>query len=214
MKRFHRPGLTYANVVSTLCLFLLLAGGTAFAASRLAKNSVGTGQIKNGAVTQQKISTAAQAALKGARGEAGARGEVGARGEPGPRGLEGPVGPTEGASLSFNEGWTPETVNGQQIKTLTAGKLLAFGHVDLAELECSAPGVEVEAGLFVDGTLVPGTTWTMTGGSKKSLSFAGVTKASVPAGTQEVKWGARCKGAATSIEQSSVENGFGVVVLG
>jgi hypothetical protein len=49
--------LTYANVISTLCLFLLLGGGAAFAATKLklGKNSVGTKQIKNGAVTGIKI---------------------------------------------------------------------------------------------------------------------------------------------------------------
>jgi hypothetical protein len=77
-------------------------------------------------------------------------------------------------------------VNGQKIKTLTAGKLFAFGHADAGEIECSSPGAEVEAGLFVNGVLVPGTSWTMTSGAKKSLSFAGVTKATIPAGTQEV----------------------------
>ena len=40
-----RGKLTYANVVSTLCLFLLLGGG-AYAATHLKKNSVGTGQNK------------------------------------------------------------------------------------------------------------------------------------------------------------------------
>jgi len=47
--------LTYANVVSTLALFLVVAGGSALAASHLAKNSVGTKQIKNNAVTASKI---------------------------------------------------------------------------------------------------------------------------------------------------------------
>lgn len=50
MRRF-RPRLTYANVVSTLCLFILL-GGTAWA---VAANSVGTAQLKNGAVTKPKL---------------------------------------------------------------------------------------------------------------------------------------------------------------
>ncbi len=50
-----RSNLTYANVISTLCLFLLLGGGAAFAASKLGKNSVGTKQIKNGSVTGAKI---------------------------------------------------------------------------------------------------------------------------------------------------------------
>jgi len=50
-----RRKATYANVVSTLALFLVLAGGSAFAASQLAKNSVGTTQIKNNAITAAKI---------------------------------------------------------------------------------------------------------------------------------------------------------------
>jgi hypothetical protein len=49
-----RDRLSYANVVSTLCLFLLLGGG-AVAAIKLPKNSVGTKQIKNGAVTGKKV---------------------------------------------------------------------------------------------------------------------------------------------------------------
>src|SRR6476661_6768123 len=49
-----RVKLTYANVMSTLCLFLLLGGG-AYAAGNLAKNSVGTKQLKNNAVTGSKV---------------------------------------------------------------------------------------------------------------------------------------------------------------
>jgi hypothetical protein len=50
-----RPKLTYANVISTICLFLLLGGGAAYAASHLGKNSVGTKQLKNNAVTTAKL---------------------------------------------------------------------------------------------------------------------------------------------------------------
>jgi hypothetical protein len=51
-----RGKMTYANVVATLALFLVLAGGTAFAARQmLPKNSVGSRQIKNGAITAAKI---------------------------------------------------------------------------------------------------------------------------------------------------------------
>lgn len=50
-----RRHLTYANVASTLCLFLVLAGGTAIAASHLAKNSVGPRQLRPGAVTGAKV---------------------------------------------------------------------------------------------------------------------------------------------------------------
>jgi hypothetical protein len=55
-----RSKLTYANVVATLALFLVLAGGTAFAAKQmLPKNSVGTKQIKKNAITGAKIKNGA-----------------------------------------------------------------------------------------------------------------------------------------------------------
>lgn len=47
--------LTYANVISTICLFLLLGGGAAYAASHLGKNSVGSKQLKKNSVTNAKI---------------------------------------------------------------------------------------------------------------------------------------------------------------
>ncbi len=59
-----RVRLTYANVISTLCLFLLLGGGAAYAASQLGKNSVGTKQLKKNSVTTAKIK---KAAISGAK---------------------------------------------------------------------------------------------------------------------------------------------------
>jgi hypothetical protein len=50
-----RPRLTYANVVATLALFLVLAGGSALAAATLGKNSVGSRQLKSKSVTTGKI---------------------------------------------------------------------------------------------------------------------------------------------------------------
>ena len=48
------PRLTYANVVSTACLFILLGGG-AYAATHLGRNSVGSKQIRRNAVTSPKV---------------------------------------------------------------------------------------------------------------------------------------------------------------
>ena len=207
-----RARVTYANTMATIAVFIAL-GGVGYAAVRLPRNSVGTRQIKNGAVTEKKISQSTRSALKGAHGETGAPGPVGLPGLQGPPGPTGDAGPTAGKSIGTNDGWTAEVTNGQQISTTIAGKLLVFGHVDGAHIECSA-GTEVDAGLFVNGTMVPGTGWNMTAGGNKNLSFAGVTKASVPAGTQFVEWGARCVGAGTASFLSSVESGFGLVVLG
>lgn len=87
--RTLRDKLTYANVISTLCLFMLLGGG-AYAAAQLPKNSVGTKQIKNGAITGQKIkkatidssklTPAAVTTLKGTKGDPGAVGPQGPQG--------------------------------------------------------------------------------------------------------------------------------------
>lgn len=49
-----RNKLTYSNIVATLALFLAL-GGVSYAAVTLAPNSVGTSQLRSGAVTGSKL---------------------------------------------------------------------------------------------------------------------------------------------------------------
>src|SRR5262245_57955350 len=62
-----RSKLTYANVMSTLCFFLLLGGG-AYAAGHLGKNTVGPKQLKKNAVTTAKVKKEAITAAKVKRG--------------------------------------------------------------------------------------------------------------------------------------------------
>lgn len=50
-----RKRLTYANVMSSIAVFLVLGGATAVAAGGLGKNSVGSKQLKKNAVTATKI---------------------------------------------------------------------------------------------------------------------------------------------------------------
>jgi len=52
--RSIRKRITYANVMSSIAVFIVL-GGAAFAASKLPKKSVGTPQLKANAVTTAKI---------------------------------------------------------------------------------------------------------------------------------------------------------------
>lgn len=59
-----RKRLTYANVMSTIAVFLVVGGASALAASQLAKNSVGTKQLKNNAVTSAKIKKEAVSGAK------------------------------------------------------------------------------------------------------------------------------------------------------
>ena len=63
LRRAPSPAL----VISLIALFVAL-GGTTYAAVSLPKNSVGTKQLKNGAVTRKKINRKTITALKGARG--------------------------------------------------------------------------------------------------------------------------------------------------
>jgi len=88
-----RGKLTYANVVATLALFLVLAGGTALASKQLLpKNSVGAKQLKKGAVTPEKLSKASTATLTGPAGPRGATGAIGPQGAQGAQGLKGDRG--------------------------------------------------------------------------------------------------------------------------
>ena len=57
-----RERLTYANVMSSIAVFLLVGGATAYAA--LGKNTVGSTQLKKNAVTSAKIGKEAVTAAK------------------------------------------------------------------------------------------------------------------------------------------------------
>jgi hypothetical protein len=92
MKRL-RGKLTYSNVMVTVLAFVVLAGGTAYAASEiLPKNSVGSKQIKKGAVGPTKLSKAAKKTLTGPPGAAGAKGATGPQGPKGDKGEKGNTG--------------------------------------------------------------------------------------------------------------------------
>ena len=77
----HMKNFLKNNAIAILALFLVL-GGTATAAYQVGKNSVGTAQIKNKAVTEQKLAKSVQTKLnkKAARGPQGERGPQGDRG--------------------------------------------------------------------------------------------------------------------------------------
>src|SRR4051794_13406189 len=98
MVRTFRPRLTFANVASLLALFIAL-GGMSYAAGHLKKNSVGTKQLKNGAVTEEKLSADVQKQLDkaGERGPEGPKGEQGPKGDTGAQGVQGVQG-TQGAT--------------------------------------------------------------------------------------------------------------------
>ena len=89
MSRFTLRRPTPALVASVIALMISL-GGTSYAAFTLPKNSVGTNQLKNKAVTARKIAPKAIALFKGKKGDRGPQGPEGVQG------IQGPVGPSNG----------------------------------------------------------------------------------------------------------------------
>lgn len=106
----RRPRLTYANVMSTIAVFLAL-GGTSYA---IARNSIGERELKDSAVTSRKVRDGALQAqdlapgalTQGARGPRGSQGPVGAVGPAGPQGPAGPAQAETWKPFPFAAGWT------------------------------------------------------------------------------------------------------------
>jgi len=85
----QRPRLSYANVISSIALFVAL-GGTGYAVTQLPRNSVGSRQLKANAVTSAKIRASAVQ-----RSDLAPSARGGARGPRGPAGPAGALGPSE-----------------------------------------------------------------------------------------------------------------------
>jgi hypothetical protein len=98
-----RPRLTYANVTSSLALFVAL-GGTSWA---VARNSIGNRELKRDAVTSSKVKNHSITASDLAASAAGRRGPRGAAGPSGPQGPPG-IAPTAEPwrTLPYASGWT------------------------------------------------------------------------------------------------------------
>ena len=104
MRRFK---LSYANVMSTVAVFIAL-GGSAVAVTQLGKNSVKSrhiapGQVKgsdlgSASVNSQKVADGSLLNQDFAPGQVprGPAGATGAQGPPGPQGATGPLGPAGG----------------------------------------------------------------------------------------------------------------------
>jgi hypothetical protein len=156
MKRL-RGKLTYANVMVTILAFIVLCGGAAVAAGELGRNTVGTKQLKPGAVTSAKVKDGSLQAKdfrqipstgrpvpgppgpRGEPGPEGTQGQEGRRGPEGPAGPDGPRGTSDGyqAQGEFEElGSSPSTVVGLEVPP---GSYFAIATVE-AETENEFPG--------------------------------------------------------------------------
>jgi hypothetical protein len=117
------PKLTYANVIATLALFLALGGGGAFAATQLAKNSVGTKQLKKNAVTAAKVKDGSLLAKDFKAGQVPA----------GPQGPKGAPGATDVVVRYGFEGQPKEFESDLSYAACATGETVVGGGYDFLE---------------------------------------------------------------------------------
>jgi hypothetical protein len=168
MVRRVSSGLTYANVMATIAVFVALGGG-AYAATALPRNSVGPAQIKRNAVSSSKVKNHSLLAgdFKAGQLPAGPRGLPGVQGVQGVQGQQGergPVGPT--AVFAYDSGglYDPPANEGTPLSTTTvnlpvAGRLVvtATQKTTLTAMGGGGGGpTEDSYGIYVDGQPVPG----------------------------------------------------------
>ncbi len=74
----NRPRLTYANIVSTLALFLALGGGAAYAASKIHSGDIAKGAVKTSKMSKRAV-TSGKLAIGAVRSNQIADGAVGSK---------------------------------------------------------------------------------------------------------------------------------------
>jgi hypothetical protein len=202
----RKPGLTYANVMSTVAVFLAL-GGVSWAATSLPRDSVGTQQLKRDAVTATDVKSGAITSAKvkdrsllakdfkagqlpkGATGPAGPKGDSGPQGATGTQGVQGPAGPavpTEAVYGSLGAvTFAPDTIVAvfPDKTTTTAGRLAVSVTID-RNIVCPT----FRAVITVDDAQVPGSLRrVLTADNPDLFTLQGVTLGSVAAGSHSVK---------------------------
>lgn len=176
-----RKHLTYANVMATLAIFVVLGGG-AYAATKTPNNSVGTKQIKKNAVTTVKLKngTVTGAKVKKGtllatnfksgqlpKGATGAKGANGATGPAGPKGTTGTTGSTGILAANTGGGEDPRSLFSPTSQEMLANlfitvdkpsDLMVWGSMGDYRVLCSAsrcegvnPSDSTNIGIYLDG---------------------------------------------------------------
>jgi len=127
-----KPKITYANVVSTIALFLALTGATAFAIDQLPNKSIGAKQLRPGAVIADKIRKNAVTAPK-LKPEAVKSGKLASFAVKEAKLANGSVTNLKLANGSVStEKIAPDAVTGAQIAESTVGQVPAANHANTA----------------------------------------------------------------------------------
>jgi hypothetical protein len=142
---FHR--LTFANVTSSLALFIAL-GGASYAAIKVPANSVGTKQVKNRAITQRKLDPKVLTSLHGARGLPGSPGVQGPQGLQGLQGPKGDAGPA-GAGALADGSITASKLAGSSVTQSKLGLTTALSSTNVSSTANQAAVATCPAGTSV-----------------------------------------------------------------
>lgn len=102
MRPLH-PRLTYANVMSTIAVFIVL-GGTGLAVTKLPKNSVGRAQIRANAIDSSRVRNGSLLAADFKAGQL-PQGPRGVQGSQGPQGAPGPLAQTVPTGVTIRGTW-------------------------------------------------------------------------------------------------------------
>ena len=137
MKKFgnHLRG----HFVAYLALFFALGGTSIAAVNALPNNSVGSAQIKNGAIQKVDLAKRTVSSLRGLRGTRGLQGPAGPRGPAGPAGATGPPGPSNPNA---------DTLNGYPANGLTRiaqGTGIGFEDHEIGTADDSVGSVTIQA---------------------------------------------------------------------
>jgi hypothetical protein len=145
-----RERLTFGNVTASLALFIAL-GGTSYAAITLPRNSVGTNQLRTGAIRSVDVKDrsleARDLSLKARRFLKGQKGERGERGPQGPAGGTGDPGTSGGGG----GGTTTTTPAGITLTVKTAsGSVTGSAETGDAVATCDAGQRVTGGGVRID----------------------------------------------------------------
>jgi hypothetical protein len=193
--RALRSRLTYANLISSLALFVAL-GGSAYALS-VPKNSIGPRELRRGAVTTAKVRNHSLKAMDFRRGQLPALAGV--------RDSDLDPPPTPGTVM--------RSVN---LRLESGAKAFVLGTVRDVFLSCGAGPCSGQWGIYVDGRAVPATGMRLQAAGDASDGYTfyalyGVTKR-LSRGRHKVELGLTIAGGPVSVGQLGAQ--LGALTLG
>jgi hypothetical protein len=192
--------MTFANTISAIALFVAL-GGTGYATMELARNSVGTKQLKSSAVTSAKIRTHGVGSIDINTGAVGSRVlanrgvQIGDISSSAVSSLHAIGGQSVGVT-GLPDGSTLDSQTTAVAFTLgRAGRVMVSATVGRIAGTCTGGGsCTASAAVTIDGTPVPGAIAVAQGGENRVETGVAGISADLAAGAHTVRTGSYISG--------------------